>query len=164
MKKSLFTTGLAMMLCTSVTFGQAMGSNYRAAFGFKFYPAAVTAKFFVKHNQAIEALGYIWDHGFRGTVLYEFHGDIAGAPGLKWYAGPGAHLGAYNENWRRHSGGNYYYYNDGDVSAGFDGIVGMEYKFKGAPICLSADLQPFVELADHAYTGLWGGIGLRFAF
>ncbi|MFT3823762.1 MAG: hypothetical protein QM731_07565 [Chitinophagaceae bacterium] len=164
MKKALFITGIALVVFTSSTFAQAMGSNYRAAFGFKFYPGALTAKFFIKHNQAIEALGYIWDHGFRGTALYEFHGNIAGAPGLKWYAGPGAHLGVYNEDWRRHHGDHYYYYGDGDVSAGFDGVVGLDYKFKGAPINLSADLQPFVELADHAYMGLWGGVAFRFAF
>ena len=56
---------------------------------------------FLKHffnggNNAGELIGYFYKDGFRLTGLYEIHGDINGAPGLKWYVGPGAHIGFYD--------------------------------------------------------------------
>ena len=110
-------------------------------------------------DQALEGLASFWDNGFRVTGLYEIHGDISSdVPGLRWYVGPGAHIGAYN--------GTYYhgnYYNSGEVSIGIDGIVGLEYKFNGAPIAVSADLQPYLEF-NHPYVDIWGGIGVKYTW
>jgi hypothetical protein len=137
-----------------------MGSDYQTAVGVKFWPGAITVKHFVQDNRALEGLANFWDHGFRFTGLYEIHGDISGAPGLKWYVGPGAHLGWYNGNW--HHGD--YYYSDGGFSLGIDGVLGLDYKFNGAPIALSLDINPFLELANHTYVDVWGGLGVRYTF
>ena len=61
---------------------QSMGSTYRTALGVKVWDGAgITLKHFVASGNAVEAIGYFYNRGFRLTGLYEFHGDIAGAQG-----------------------------------------------------------------------------------
>jgi hypothetical protein len=162
MRKIIF---LAAVLFAATTVSQAqgksnVGSGYRTALGIKFWPGGITIKHFVGDNRALEGIGYFWGHGFRFTGLYEIHGNINGAPGLKWYVGPGAHIGAYNEVW--YHGG--HYYNSGDVSLGIDGVLGLDYKISGAPINLSLDFQPSLELLSHPYFSGWGGLAIRYTF
>jgi hypothetical protein len=161
MKKIVFLLGLLALLTVSRSQAQSMGSEYKFGVGVKFFPGALTAKYFIRDDRALEGIATIWSHGFRFTGLYEFHGDINGAPGLKWYVGPGAHIGAYNEHWHRHGDD---YYEEGDASFGVDGILGLEYKFNGAPIAVSADINPYFELLHHPYAGVWGGLGFKFTF
>jgi hypothetical protein len=105
------------------------------------------------HNNALELIGYFWSQGFRLTGLYEIHGDINGTPGLRWYIGPGAHIGFYNTK-----------YGDGSF-AGIDGVLGLDYKFNGAPINISLDWQPSFEFGDgRGFVGSWGGLGIRYTF
>lgn len=137
-----------------------MGSSYETAVGVKFWPGALSIKHFTSDNRALEGLANFWTNGFRFTGLYEIHGDIEGAEGLKWYVGPGAHIGWYNGDW--HRGDNYYH--DGGFSLGVDGVLGLDYKFNGAPIAVSLDVQPFLELINHPYLGVWGGLGIRYTF
>lgn len=160
----------SLLLCAALIFSaerlsaQAMGSTYRTALGVKFYPGGITLKHFLRTNRAIEGIAYFWDHGFRFTGLYEVHGDINGARGLKWYVGPGAHIGFYNEGWYRRKGNKYYYYDDGDFSFGIDGVLGLDYKIKGAPLNLSVDIQPSFEILRHPYMTTWGGFAIRYTF
>ena len=108
-------------------------------------------------SNAVEAIGYFYSRGFRLTGLYEYHGDIAGATGLKWYIGPGAHVGFYNGNSR--------FDDDNDVAIGIDGVLGLDYKFRGAPINMSLDWQPAFEFGDgRGFSGSWGGLGIRYTF
>lgn len=162
MKRLLSILTLAGVLITASANVQAqsMGSSYRTALGVKFYPGGITIKHFIQTNRALEGIGYFWGHGFRFTGLYEIHGDINGAPGLKWYVGPGAHIGVYNDGWYRDG----HYYKDGDLSLGVDGVLGLDYKIDGAPINLSLDIQPTFELLNHAYLTAWGGLGIRYTF
>jgi hypothetical protein len=161
MKNIVFILGLLALLCVSRTQAQSMGSDYRTAVGVKFWPGGLTIKHFIRDNRALEGIAYFWGHGFRFTGLYEVHGDINGASGLKWYVGPGAHFGVYNERWHRHGDD---YYDDGDASLGIDGVLGLDYKISGAPINLSLDVNPYLELLNGAYIGAWGGLAIRFTF
>mgnify|MGYP006973659189 FL=1 len=161
MKKLLFVLFLAgCMFTDSSSMAQSMGSSYRTALGLKFWPGGITVKHFIRDNRALEGILYFWDHGFRFTGLYEWHGDFSGAAGLKWYAGLGAHVGAYRHGWHRDG----HYYDDGDMSLGVDGALGLDYKINGAPINLSLDFQPSFELLHHGYFSGWGGLAIRFAF
>lgn len=161
MKKILPLVSLVVLLSVSHrSEAQSMGSSYRTALGVKFWPGGLTLKHFIRDNRALEGIGYFWSHGFRFTGLYEVHGDINGAPGLKWYVGPGAHFGVYNEYWRKDD----HIYDDGDASLGIDGVLGLDYKIKGAPINLSLDINPFLEILSHPYFDVWGGLGIRFTF
>ena len=141
-------------------------SSYTTALGVKVWDGGgISLKhFFNGTNNAGELIGYFWSRGARFTGLYEIHGDITGAPGLKWYVGPGAHIGFYNEGWYRRKGSKYYYYDECDFAFGIDGVLGLDYKIKGAPLNLSVDIQPSFEILRHPYMTTWGGFAIRYTF
>ena len=133
---------------------QSMGTTYRTALGVKVWDGAgISLKHFTEPNTAFEFIGYFYDQGARVTGLYEIHGPISGAPGLKWYIGPGAHVGFYD---KKH----------GDkVFAGIDGVLGLDLKINRAPINFSIDWQPSFEFgANRGFVGSWGGFGVRYTF
>jgi len=160
MRKALLLFTVVTIFAVGQSSAQSMGSDYKTALGVKFWPGAISIKHFIQDNRALEGLANFWERGFRFTGLYEIHGDISGAPGLKWYVGPGAHIGAYNQGWYH----NDYYYRDGGFSLGVDGVLGLDYKINGAPINLSLDVQPYLELVNHAYFDVWGGLAVRYTF
>jgi len=139
---------------------QTMGSEYKTALGVKIYPASITVKHFIQDNKAIEGLGYFWQDGMRITGLYEIHGDINGIEGLKWYVGPGAHIGFWSDRWKKNhphdaQGGTF----------GIDGVLGLDYKITGIPINVSLDWQPSFNFVGYNYfEGGWGGLGIRYTF
>ncbi len=136
------------------------GNTYKTAVGIKFYPSALSVKGFIAPNKAIEGLGYFYSDGFRLTGLYEIHGDIEGAAGLKWYVGPGAHIAVWNDSWKKENPDR----NSG-VAIGIDGVLGLDYKFKGAPINMSLDWQPSFNFVGYNYfEGGWGGLAIRYTF
>lgn len=159
MKKLIILTLLSVAIAKHSS-AQSMGHDYTTAIGVKIYPGALSVKHFVRNNRAIEGLGYFYNYGFRLTGLYEIHGDINGAPGLKWYVGPGAHIGAWNDKWKKDYPGR----EDG-LQLGIDGVLGLDYKFNGAPINLSFDWQPSFNFVGYNYfEGGWGGLGIRYTF
>jgi hypothetical protein len=158
---------LVVGICSITTaHAQSMGQSYQTGLGLKVWGdgAGVTLKHFAMTNRALEGIGFFWRGGARFTGLYEYHFDIEGAPGLKWYVGPGAHVGFYNR----------YYYNDhyydgyprtSGTYIGIDGVLGLDYKFDGAPINLSLDWQPSFEFGtNRGFYGGWGGLGIRYTF
>lgn len=158
---------LFVILCACIfSNGQSKSANsssYRTALGVKFYPAGITLKHFFNGKNAGELIGYFNSHGFRLTGLYEIHGDISGAPGLKWYIGPGVHVGFY-DTYHRHRHDNFWH-DHSHSSIGVDGVLGLDYKFRGAPINMSLDWQPSFEFTDgHGFVGSWGGLAIRYTF
>ncbi len=127
--------------------------DYTTALGVKFYPGAISLKHFIKENRALEGLGYFYNRGTRLTGLYEFHFDIKDVSGLKWYVGPGAHIAFYNN--KNFGGG---------TSVGIDGVLGLDYKIKSAPINFSLDWQPSFEFGDlyNGFGGSFGGLAIRY--
>jgi hypothetical protein len=133
--------------------------SYTTALGVKFYPGGISLKHFIRETHALEGIGYFWERGVRITGLYEFYFDIKGVDGLRWYVGPGAHIGFYDDwryNNKNYKGGSYF---------GIDGVLGLDYKFANAPINLSIDWQPSVEFGyGPGFTGNWGGLGIRYTW
>ncbi|MEI9945709.1 MAG: hypothetical protein WDN26_16010 [Chitinophagaceae bacterium] len=132
-------------------------TDYKTALGVKIWDGGgISLKHFFVTNNAGELIGYFWRNGFRITGLYEIHGPINGAPGLRWYIGPGAHIGFYDTN--KHD-------DENEAVAGIDGVVGLDYKFNHAPINVSLDWQPAFEFGtDRGFNGSWGGLGIRYTF
>jgi hypothetical protein len=160
MKKKILFFVLFVSFITLSSSAQNTGTSYQTALGVKFYPGAITLKHFTKSNRAIEGLGYFWAHGFRFTGLYEIHGDINGATGLKWYVGPGAHIQFWNDKWKQEFPGR-----DGGIAIGVDGVLGLDYKIKGAPLNFSLDWQPSFNFVGYTYfEGGWGGFAIRYTF
>jgi hypothetical protein len=156
MRKISFS--LVLLFIGFASFAQSRSANsssYRSALGVKVWDGGgISFKhFFNGSNNAGELIGYFWSHGSRITGLYEIHGPISGASGLKWYIGPGVHIGFYNTKW-----------GDGTF-AGIDGVIGLDYKFNGAPINMSIDWQPSFEFGEgRGFYGSWGGLGVRYTF
>ena len=164
MKKKIFAVVILILICMS-TYAQRLDQNYTTALGVKVWgqaEAGISLKHFLPtKNHALEGIGYFWYHGVRFTGLYEFHFDFYEAPGLKWYVGPGAHLGFYNDNYRDQ------YVDNGREGAfvGIDGVLGLDYKFKNAPINISLDWQPSIEFGTiNGFQAGWGGFGMRYTF
>jgi hypothetical protein len=154
MKRSLFVLVVTLIISSTSAYSQAMGTTYKNALGVKVWDGAgITYKTFGASKNAVELIGYFYRHGARITGLYEIHGDISGAPGLKWYVGPGAHVGFYSSR-----------YGDGTF-AGIDGVLGLDLKINKAPLNLSIDWQPSFEFGEtRGFIGSWGGVGIRYAF
>lgn len=151
--KTLLVLVVATFLTITSVKAQNTGSDYKTALGIKFYPTAITVKHFISDKHALEGLGYFFNYGARITGLYEIYGNINNAGGLRWYVGPGAHIGFYNTKY------------GGATSIGIDGVLGLDYKINSAPINLSLDWQPSIEFGDrfnNGFTGNWGGIAIRY--
>ena len=164
MKTIRIVTVFTLLMACGSAMAQNNSSTYETALGVKLWytGGGISFKQFVGNNRAMEGIGYFWQHGVRITGLYEFHFDFEGAPGLKWYAGPGAHIGFYN---------NGYYYDDAgnrhgsNTYIGVDGVLGLDYKFSGAPINLCVDWQPSFEFGyNRGFLANWGGVGVRYTF
>lgn len=157
MKRVLLLVTVSFFLIT-VANAQSMGKSYTTALGLKVLDGGgITVKHFVNDKAALEGIGYFWSRGARITGLYELHFDINGAPGLKWYVGPGAHVGFYSNRNNR-------YYDNG-TWLGIDGVLGLDYKINKAPINLSLDWQPSFEFGTgRGFTGNWGGFAIRYTF
>jgi hypothetical protein len=157
MKNLRLIFSLFALLFAFASNAQNNSSTYKTAVGVKFYPGAITVKHFVKETAALEGIAYFWNRGFRFTGLYELHYDLLQVEGLKWYVGPGAHIGFYDyhDDHNNHIDGTY---------IGIDGVLGLDYKFNGAPINISIDWQPSFEFGDNLGFSHYGGLGIRYTF
>ncbi len=154
MKRKFLMAALIVLLGMGSAQAQRKSSDfdYSTAVGVKFYPGGITLKHFLNDKNAVEGIAYFWNRGTRITGLYEIHGNITSIGGLRWYLGPGAHVGFYS---------NKYY--GGATYVGIDGVLGLDYKFKDLPLNLSLDWQPSFEFGDGAgFSGSWGGLGIRY--
>lgn len=154
MQKFLFV--LLLTTTTIITHAQA---PYNRALGLKFPGGfSVTYKKFVSDTRNLEGQFTIWHKGFRAAGLYEFNFyTFDKVPELSWFVGPGAHLGFWKSEFKDT-------YNS-QVDLGIDGIIGLDYKFKNAPINVSADWQPAVTLIGSAgFTPVFGGLAIRYTF
>ncbi len=159
MKRSILFI-LPVLLATALSAQTNLGSSYKTALGVKVYPGAVTVKHFTGANTALEGLGYISSDGFRLTGLYELHYPLGSVDGLQWYVGGGGHLGIWSNTWK-----NRYPTREGGMALGVDGVLGIDYKIKDAPLNLSFDWQPSFNVIGYNYfEGGWGGLAIRYTF
>jgi hypothetical protein len=155
---------LTLLLYTTANAQEYNKSEYTSALGGKFwaYGVGITFKQFLPNRNAFELVGHIWNDGGRFSGMYQFHYDIKGAPGLKWYVGPEAHLAVYNNR----NNEMFYFKNwDSGTYIGLGGVIGFDYKFNEIPINISLDWQPSFEFGnDHGFIGAWGGFAVRYTF
>ena len=141
--------------------------NYNTAIGLRLggLTSGFTAKQFLGGGGAVEGILGVGSNGFVITGLYEQHEPISGAPGLQWLYGGGGHIGFYSDR------GKYYYTFRGDdvyytraAIIGIDGILGLDYKIKGAPINIGLDFKPIFDFTDGTYIFFDTGLSARVAF
>ena len=129
------------------------GKDYNTGIGLRLgYGNGITIKHFIKSNKALDGILSNRFSGIGITGLYEVHNSLFNANGLAWFYGAGAHIGFW-------SGSNVSWFDDNNdyVVIGIDGILGIEYSFKGAPVNLGLDWKPAFNLIGHS--GFWGEEG-----
>ena len=106
----------------------------------------LTFKKFTGASTALEGIAGVWYRGVSATALYEKYIPAFDAANLSWYFGGGAHLAfKTGESTLNIFGQRRYYFRDGGMGLGIDGIFGLEYKMPSAPIAISFDFKPFIE-------------------
>lgn len=88
-----------------------------------------SGKYFITDRSAVEGLISFGSRFGMGALL-EIHKPFASAPGLRWFYGAGAYVG-----WQ-----------DSETYLGPTGILGLDYKFTNAPINLSLDWKPELDI------------------
>jgi hypothetical protein len=157
-KKLLFTV-IAVAAFFTVSITDATAQSYNHAIGGRFGNAnGVSFKTALNKGAMLELIGnFRSNSGYSYanlTGLYEVYNPIGGAEGLNWFYGAGASIGSSKLKGY-----------DGDFYLSANGVLGLDYKFKGAPINLSLDWIPALQLTPD--TGFWGGdigLGVRFTF
>jgi hypothetical protein len=153
--------GFVLVSFILITFSLSAQQTYKTGLGLRGgYPSGITAKHFISGTNAIEGvLSFGWG-GFGITGLYQIHNQIPDAPGFKWYYGGGAHLGTSNaakgNPWSGTTGSK--------VFIGVDGVLGAEYVFAEAPISISLDVLPILNIVEDL--GVWfnAGLSVRYTF
>lgn len=157
MKK--FILMLSIVLIAAVTTVKAQ--SYQTALGVRLGdPSGITLQHYVSPGSAVEGILGLGSHWFTLTGLYEYHHPFAETAGLGWYIGFGGHIGGFT---------NTYDYNGHPYDNGFifgvDGILGLDYTFATAPINLSLDWKPIINLTPYSgfYAGEFG-LSVRYTF
>ena len=157
--KKIFAIAL-FIICAKFSFAQTEpSSTYRQAIGIKFPGGfSVTYKKFVTQSNNLEAQVTAWNKGFRMSGLYEFNFySFNNVEGLAWFVGSGVHLGFWKDQYQKD-------YNS-KADFGIDGIIGLDYKFRGVPINVSLDWEPSITLVGTAgFTPSYGGFAVRYTF
>jgi len=165
MKKLIFTllVGTAVLTLTS---NSANAQSYKNAIGGRFGNAnGISFKTGVSKGAMLEFIGNFRNNDNFSyanlTVLYQVYNPISGAQGLNWFYGGGGSVGSARNKRYRNNDNNY----NNDVYFAANGVLGLDYKFKGAPINLSLDWIPTFEIAPNSgfYSGDIG-LGIRFTF
>lgn len=156
---------LLTIICLTVvaTFALNLKSNaqsYQNAIGGRFGAAnGVTFKTTLGGNKMVDLIANFRSNSsysyFRVTGLYEIYNPIQDVAGLNWYYGGGGTVGSVKNKYTR----------DSDLYLGVDGVLGLDYKFKDAPINLSLDWKPTIGLVpDTDFDASGVGLSLRFTF
>lgn len=159
----LFRPGIVtlILICTIGITSAFAQRDYRTGIGFRAGPlAGLSVKQFISNKNAIEV---IYSSKWQGTIfegLFEVHNDLFKSKSFNVYYGGGTHFGHWKQNEANHP----WFSNEGNHSSwGIDGILGIEHRFKDAPISVSMDWKPMLNLIE--YSGFWmNDIGLTIRF
>ena len=135
--------------------------DYRTGIGFRAGPmAGLSVKQFISNEVALEGIFSSRWHGTLIQGLYEVHQDVFNSENFNFYYGAGGHFGHWDLNGYKHP----WYKKDGVYSAfGIDGIIGLEYAFADAPISISLDWKPMLNIIRPAMFWM-DDIGLTIRF
>jgi hypothetical protein len=123
------------LLAASSLLDRVSAQDYKVAIGVRFSTAAptlsnsVSVKYFMDESNALEGLVSFGDR-FGLGALYEKHQLIGGTPAFKWFYGGGGYIG----------------FESGQTWLGPTGVVGLDYKFQNAPLNLSLDWKPELDI------------------
>jgi hypothetical protein len=127
-----------LLLTASSCINRLSAQDYKLAMGVRFSSASptlsnsISVKYFMDETNAVEGLiSFGTRFGIGG--LYEHHQLIGGTPAFTWYWGIGGYAG-----WQ-----------DGNTYLGPTGAIGLDYKFSNAPLNLSIDWKPELDILPN---------------
>lgn len=154
--KKLLITSLLVLIVSVVGYSQA----YRTGIGVRLGNSnGVTVKHFISNQGALEGILSTRWGGFNFTGMYEHQYQIGSVQNFYWFIGAGGHAGVWDGDPNP-----WFEDNNDHVVIGADGIIGMEYTLKNAPLNFGLDWKPSINLIED--TGFWGdefGLSVRFA-
>jgi len=164
MKKLLLTTLLFNAILFAATQSRAQ-TSYQFAAGLKFggYENGISGKYFAGKDISLEGILGFRSGGVVITGLYEINQIAFNVPELKFYYGAGAHIGSVGNSYQRF-GSNGATFTNNQLLLGVDGVIGLEYIIPKAPIAVSLDLNPRIELASGPFVDLAPGLGVKYTF
>ncbi len=164
MKKLL----LFILLLSAIMFAgkKADAQSYQTAIGGKFggYENGLSIKYFTQKAIALEGILGFRSHGIIITGLYEIHQTAFSLPDLKFYYGAGAHIGSIGSGKYERFGSSDQDYHSNQLLLGADAVLGLEYVIPKAPIAVSIDLNPRLELATGPFFDIAPGVGIKYTF
>ncbi len=126
--------------------------DYKTGLGVRLSPHfnCIDARHFLSQKLAIEGMLNLTKTQATLVVLAEFNRPFPNEDGLSWYWG----LGGAMRMWQ-----------EGGIVGSADAILALEYTFKSAPVNLSLDWKPAVEVinGDQFYPAGFG-FSVRFVF
>jgi hypothetical protein len=124
-----------VLLIVSGCYDRLSAQDYKVAIGVRFSTSPPTlsnsfsVKYFIDSTNAIEGLiSFGTRFGLGG--LYERHQLIGGTPAFTWFWGVGGYVG----------------FQDNQTFLGPTGAIGLDYKFANAPINVSLDWKPELDI------------------
>ena len=153
----------ASLVAAAIFFAQTSFAQYKTALGVRLSSSqamvsnSISLKHFLTESTAVEALFSFGDPLALGA-LYEVHKPLS-TEGLQWFYGGGGYLAfekVYDPNRK---------VNDTEVHFGAMGTLGLDYKFANAPLNLSLDWKPELNLVnDITFEPSAIGLSVRFVF
>ena len=125
-------------------------------------------EYYYDHDSRYKNNGYSYDHGssFAMQLRYYFRKelDLGGTSGFEWYWGPGIQFRNSTGTMHYWDGRGYQTEKVNDLDLGVDVVLGAEYTFDNAPVSISLDFNPFIEMVDRFHFHWQGGLGVRYNF
>lgn len=127
-----------ILVIISGCFTRLSAQDYKLAVGLRLSTASptlsnsVSVKYFMDETNAIEGL-VSFGTRFGLGALYERHQLIGGTPAFTWFWGLGGYLG-----WQSNQ-----------TFLGPTGAIGLDYKFSNAPVNLSLDWKPELDILPN---------------
>ncbi|WEK34758.1 MAG: hypothetical protein P0Y53_19910 [Candidatus Pseudobacter hemicellulosilyticus] len=129
------TITLFTLVITSLFSIRATAQDYRFALGLRLsnstptLNSSVSGRYFITERSAVEGL-VSFGSRFGAGALLELYNDFS-TPGLRWFYGGGIYVG----------------FQDKVSYVGPTGIIGLDYTFQEAPINISVDWKPELDIS-----------------
>jgi hypothetical protein len=150
MKKLTFI--LFALIIGNITVNAQSSYTTAAGLGLDLFSGATlvgpSAKFFLAEEHVIQAEVMFESNLTAITGLYEYHGNIEGANGLKWFAGAGPSILLFGNGF--------------GTEIAIRPVAGLDYKIPDVPLAFSFDWRPFIGLGDLSNEAGAFGIGIRY--
>lgn len=159
MKKLIFTFIAAAALFT-VNLSDASAQDYKTGLGLglDFGDGATLVGPSIKHfftsRDAVQGEVLFGNHTTAINAFYQYHGNISGAPGLKWYVGVGPSVHFFS------------YAGYSNTTFAIKPMAGLDFKIPSAPISFAFDWRPSIFFGDNDTDFAAGrfGLGFRYTF